>query len=80
MAGHIAVGVSTAYYADEHLFDGIASSIPELARLRNSMATTSVSIVMQNYCAGLKQGFSINFYVNRTYIIYQYHTKDTIVY
>ena len=45
MAGHIAVGVSTAYYADEHLFDGIAGSIPELVRLRNSMATTSVSIV-----------------------------------
>ena len=44
MASYIAAGVSTAYYADEHLFDGIEGSIPkEFARLRNSMATAAVS-------------------------------------
>ena len=47
MAGHIAAGVSTAYYADEHIFDIISSESitvsEELARLRDSMATAAVS-------------------------------------
>ena len=56
MAGHIAAGVSTAYYVDKQIFDKTKGAehftVPEeLARLRDSMTTAAVSII-QN-CARL---------------------------
>ena len=51
MAGHIAVGVSTAYYADEHILDKIKNAgsftVPEeFTRLGNSMTTAAVSKII----------------------------------
>ena len=48
MAGHIAAGVSTAYYVDEHIFDEIKGAesftiSEEVARLKDSMTTAAVS-------------------------------------
>ena len=58
MAGHIAGGVSTAYYVDKHVFDltnnvnhhyTTQTTTPEeLARFRDSMTAAAVS---SYYCA-----------------------------
>ena len=57
MAGHIAGGVSTAYYADEHIFDEIKGAesftvSEEFARLRDSMATAAVSNCIRVHNSG----------------------------
>ena len=42
MTGHIAGGVSTSYYADEHMLDKSFTVQELFARLRNSMAAAAV--------------------------------------
>ena len=54
MVGHIAGGVSTAYYVHKHILDETKVSesftiSEELARLKDSMATATVSSYVQNY-------------------------------
>ena len=71
MAGHIAGGVSTAYYADKYVFDIIkdAESVSEeFTRLGNSMAAAAVSCYAKLLCL-IKTGLQSYLYtnVNRTY-------------